>query len=92
MGSALGQGPTLGVRFTEVSVKTESTVYPVSGKCRSNFVLLGQNLSSCTLNQGINFRLLYASTESGELFTWGKGKAGRLGHGDIRDRLGTRCI
>lgn len=25
-------------------------------------------------------------TESGELFTWGKGKAGRLGHGDIRDR------
>lgn len=27
-----------------------------------------------------------AVTESGEIFTWGKGKAGRLGHGDTRDR------
>jgi len=25
-------------------------------------------------------------TEAGEVFTWGKGKAGRLGHGDTRDR------
>lgn len=25
-------------------------------------------------------------TESGEVFTWGKGKGGRLGHGDTRDR------
>ena len=25
-------------------------------------------------------------SESGEIFTWGKGKAGRLGHGDTRDR------
>lgn len=27
-----------------------------------------------------------AVTESGEIFTWGKGKAGRLGHCDTRDR------
>ena len=25
-------------------------------------------------------------TESGEVFTWGKGKSGRLGHGDTRGR------
>lgn len=29
---------------------------------------------------------LIAFTEHGEVFTWGKGKAGRLGHGDTRDR------
>ncbi|KAK2570042.1 PH [Acropora cervicornis] len=27
-----------------------------------------------------------AVTDSGEVFTWGKGKCGRLGHGDNRDR------
>ena len=25
-------------------------------------------------------------TETGEVFIWGKGRAGRLGHGDTRDR------
>ena len=25
-------------------------------------------------------------SDSGEVFTWGKGKCGRLGHGDNRDR------
>ncbi|KAL7061915.1 hypothetical protein AAHC03_01560 [Spirometra sp. Aus1] len=28
-----------------------------------------------------------AITASGELFTWGSGKSGRLGHGDLEDRL-----
>jgi len=27
-----------------------------------------------------------AVTETGEVFIWGKGRAGRLGHGDTRDR------
>ncbi|XP_015761369.1 PREDICTED: E3 ubiquitin-protein ligase HERC2-like [Acropora digitifera] len=34
-----------------------------------------------------------ALTDSGEVFTWGKGKCGRLGHGDNRDRYVKRsCL
>ena len=32
------------------------------------------------------FRHSAAVTESGELYTWGEGESGRLGHGDTNDR------
>lgn len=31
-------------------------------------------------------------TASGELFTWGKGRYGRLGHGDSEDQLKPKLV
>lgn len=31
-------------------------------------------------------------TSSGQLFTWGKGRYGRLGHGDSEDQLTPRLV
>lgn len=33
-----------------------------------------------------------AITSSGQLFTWGKGRYGRLGHGDSEDQLKPKLV